>query len=245
VRAEERSHYLALMDKQVMGALKAADWDQAGTWLQEMRQAVLDAEPSKADSNWNAPAQALALSATLPEKRLAWAVAEGYGGAPWLADIPTGAGLLGDKPGRSVDLAQVDGEGVRFFAFKVAMGGEDIFKALRDLLLNTVLYRAFLQSPRQFGYNTERSLLRLEDPSLSWELVGPKDLINPRKSEIRWGERDTQGLQRLMKALGVTSFSMGRLQAEAEALQANLSKDNFSAARARQWFENRVSVAIA
>jgi hypothetical protein len=245
MRGEEKSNYLAVMDKQVMAALKAADWDQVGRHLSEMRQAILDSGPSKADSNWSAPSQPLPLSATLAEKRLGWAIAEGYGGEPWLADILTGAGLLGDKLGRSLDLLHLDGEGVTFFAFKVTMGGEDIFKGLRDFLVNSVLYRAFLQAPRHFGYNTERSPLRLDEPPIRWELVGPKDLINPRKSEMRWGERDTQGMQRLMKGLGVTSFAVGRLQAEAEALQANLSKDNFSAARARQWFENRVSVVLA
>jgi hypothetical protein len=245
MRGEEKSNYLAVMDKQIMAALKAADWDQVGLYLGDMHQALLDADPSKADANWNATGQPLPLSATLAEKRLGWAIAEGYGEDRWLADIPTGVGILGDKLGRSLDLVQLDGEAVTFYAFKLNFGGEDIFKALRDFLLNTVLYRAFLQSPRQFGYNTERSPLRLDEPPLAWELVGPKDLINPRKTEMRWGDKDTQGMQRLMKGLGVRSFSLGRLQAEAEALQANLSKDNFSAARARQWFENRVSVTIA
>ncbi len=242
---EEKAHFLSEMDKQVMVAIKAADWDQVGAHLEELRQAILKAEASKADANWNAPAVPLALSATLPEKRLGWAIAEGYGGDPWLADIPSSSGLLGDKLGRSLDLVHLDGEAVQLFVFKVNPSAEDIFKALRDLLLHTVLYRCFLQAPRQFGYNTEHSPLRLDEPALSWELVAPKDMINPRRSEMRWGERDTRGMERLMKGLGVSSFSLGRLQAEAEALQANLSKDNFSGPRARQWFENRVSVLIA
>jgi hypothetical protein len=245
MRGEEKTHSLTVLDKQIMAALKSAAWDEAATQLDQMRQAILNGDASKADTNWNVPTQPLPLSATLPEKRLGWAIAEGYGGDPYLADIPTGAGLLGDKLGRSLDLVQLDGEGACFYAFKLNFGGEEIYKALRDLLVQTLLYRAFLQAPRQFGYNTERSPLRLDDPVLRWELVGPKDLINPRKTEMRWGDKDTQGMQRLMKALGVASFSIGRLQAEAEALQANLSKDNFSPARAKQWFENRVSVVIA
>lgn len=228
-----------------MAALKAANWDGAAGLAGGLRRAVLAAQASKASTNWNAPAVPLALSATLPEKRLGWAIAEGQGGGPWYADIPTNLGLLGDKLGRSLDLVHLDGEAVRFYAFKVNASGEDIFKALRDLILHTAFYRCFLQAPRQFGYNTERSPLRLEDPPVSWELVGPKDMINPRRSEMRWGERDTQGMERLMQGLGVASFSLGRLQAEAEALQANLSKDNFSGSRAKQWFENRVSVVIA
>ncbi len=245
MRAEENRHALTVMDKQVMAALKAADWDEVSVLAEALRQALLNGEASKADSNWNAPAVPLALSATLPEKRLGWAIAEGHGGDPWLADIPASVGLLGDKLGRSLDLAHLDSEGVTFYAFKVGFGGEEIFKALRDLLVLSVLYRTFLQSPRQFGYNTERSPLRLDEPVLRWELVGPKDLINPRKTEMRWGEKDTSGMRNVMQSLGVASFSLGRLQAEAEALQANLSKDNFSGARARQWFENRVSVEIA
>src|SRR5665213_351758 len=205
MRGEEKSNYLPVIDKQVIGALKEASWDQVGVVLGELRQTVLDAEPSKADQNWNAPAKPLPLSATQPEKRLGWAVAEGYGlGDPggWLADVPTAAGLLGDKLGRSLDLLRLDGEGVSFFAFKVNPSEEDIFKALRDLLVNTVLYRAFLQAPRQFGYNTERSPLALDEPLLRWELVAPKDMLNPRKSAMRWGERDTEAMQRLMKPLG-------------------------------------------
>lgn len=181
----------------------------------------------------------------MPEKRLGWAIAEGFGGDPWLADVPANIGLLGDKLGRSLDLVHLDGESVHFYAFKLNYGGEEIYKALRDFLVLTVLYRAFLQAPRQFGYNTERSPLRLEEPAIQWELVGPKDLINPRKTEMRWGEKDVAGMQRLMQAWGVKHFSLARLQAEAEALQANLSKDNFSAPRAKQWFENRVTVEIA
>lgn len=234
-----------MLEKQIMAALKAAAWDDVGAHVEAMRQAILNGEASKADSNWNAPATPLALSATLPEKRLGWAIAEGQGGDPWLADIPTGVGLLGDKLGRSLDLVHLEWDAVNFYAFKLNFGGEEIYKALRDLLVSAVLYRAFLESPRQFGYNTERSPLRQEDLAIRWELVGPKDLINPRKTEMRWGEKDTWGMQRLMKGLGVESFSLGRLQAEAEALQANLSKDNFSPPRAKQWFENRVSVVVA
>jgi len=244
VRAEDNRHALTVMDKELMAALKASAWDEVGEQVGAMRQALLEAEPSKADTNWNAPAVPLALSATLPEKRLGWAIAEGQGGDPWLADIPTNLGLLGDKHGRSLDLVHVEWDGVNFYAFKMQFGGEEIYKALRDLLVSTVLYRTFLEAPRQFGYNTERSPLRVEDLPVRWELVGPKDLINPRKTEMRWDEKDVWGMQRLMKTLNVGSFSLGRLQAEAEALQANLSKDNFSAARAKQWFENRVTVEI-
>jgi hypothetical protein len=125
------------------------------------------------------------------------------------------------------------------------MAGEDIYKALRELLVTTVFYRAFLDEPRKFGYNTEKSPLLLEGAALSWELVAPKDMINPRRSEMRWGERDTQAMQKLMRGLGVASFSLGRLQAEAEVLKNNIGKDNFSAAKAKQWFENRTTVLVA
>ena len=146
---------------------------------------------------------------------------------------------------RSLDLVRLDGEGLTFFACKGNPSGEDILKALRDLIVHTTLYRAFLEDPRKFGYNTGKSPLLLEEAGLRWELVAPKDMINPRKSEMRWGERDTQAMQRLMRSLGVGSFSLGRRQAEAEALQANISKDHFSGGRARQWFEHRVTVLIA
>lgn len=245
MRGDGKTPVLAVLDKAIMAALKASDWDLVSDLVAELHLAILNAEASKADANWNAPAQPQALSATLPEKRLGWAIAEGMGGDPWFADIPTGTGLLGDKLGRSLDLAHVEGEAICFYAFKVHFGGEEIYKGLRDFLVNSVLYRAFLEAPRQFGYNTERSPLRLDGLPIRWELVGPKDLINPRKTEMRWGEKDVWGMQRAMKGLGVESFSLGRLQAEAEALQANLSKDNFSGPRARQWFENRVSVVIA
>jgi hypothetical protein len=245
MRGEDRAPALASIDKLVINALKQADWDAVASLLAQLRQALLDAAPSRAGRNWSPPAQPLGLNATLAEKRLGWAVAEGYGGDGWMADIPAAEGLLGERPGRSVDLARIGDDGLAFFAFKVNPSGEDIFKALRDLLLATALYRAFLQAPRQFGYNTERSPLALDDPAIRWELVAPKDMINPRKSEMRWGEKDVWGMQALMKPLGVSSFSLGRLQAEAEALQANISRENFSGPRARQWFENRVTVLIA
>jgi hypothetical protein len=248
MRGEDKANALKEMDKAIITAIKEAAWGQLAELAAELRQAVLADAPSKADSNWLAPSVPLSLSATLPEKRVGWAVAEGYGpeaDAAWMADIPTVNGLLGDKQAHSVDLAQWDGLALTFYAFKVNPSGEDICKALRDLIVHSVLYRAFTEQPRHFGYNTNQSPLLLQDLELRWELVAPKDMINPRKSEMRWGEKDTWGMQAVMKPLGVASFSLGRLQAEAEALQANISKENFSGHRARQWFENRVTVLIA
>ena len=175
-------------------------------------------------------------------------MAEGYaadGVEGWLADVPTAHGLLGDKQAHSLDLACFDGLALTFYAFKVNPSGEDICKALRDLVVASALYRAFCEQPRHFGYNTQRSPLLLDDAELRWELVAPKDMLNPRKQELRWGEKDVWGMQAVMQPLGVASFSLGRLQAEAEALQANISKESFSGNRARQWFENRVTVLIA
>ena len=163
----------------------------------------------------------------------------------WWADVPTANGLLGDKQGHSLDLASFDGLVLTFYAFKVNSSGEDICKGLRDLVVHSALHRAFCERPRQFGYNTQRSPLLLDQAELKWELVAPKDMLNPRKQELRWDEKDVWGMQAVMKALGVANFSLSRLQAEAEALQANLNKDNFSATRARQWFENRVIVPVA
>jgi hypothetical protein len=241
----DQSHALALMDKKVSAALKRADWPGVEACLDELRLAVLGSAPSRSDGNWNAPAAPLSLAATEPEKRLAWAVAEGLGQDRHLAQVPTATGLLGERQARSLDLAGLEPGGPAFYAFKVHSGGEDIIKGLRDLLVSTALYRAFLESPRLFGYSTERSPLLLEAPVVRWELVAPKDLLNPRKSEMRWGERDVQGMQAVLKKLGVASFELARLQAEGEALRAGIAKESFSAPRARQWFEQRVRVAVA
>ena len=245
MRGEEKANFLSVLDKKVLASIKAAAWDEVLGQVDELRQALAESEPSRAERNWNPAAAPQALSVLQPEKKLGWAVAEGYGDGGLWADLPTASGLLGDKHARSLDLVRLDGEGLTFFACKVNPSGEDILKALRDLIVHTTLYRAFLEDPRKFGYNTGKSPLLLEEAGLRWELVAPKDMINPRKSEMRWGERDTQAMQRLMRSLGVGSFSLGRLQAEAEALQANIRKDHFSGGRARQWFEHRVTVLIA
>jgi hypothetical protein len=235
---------LNVADKKLMAAIKAAAWDQVTGLLAELRQQVASAAPSRAAVNWNASADPRALAAGHPGKLVALAVAEGHPDGGFEALVPTAWGLLGDSS-RCLELVKVTGLELNFFEFKAGRTGEDIFKALRDLMVNTALYRAFLEKPRQFGYNTENSPLMLVEPSITWELVAPKDMINPRRSEMCWGERDTQALRGILQSLGVESFSLGRLQAEAEALESNIGKDNFSPNRAKQWFENRTTVLIA
>jgi hypothetical protein len=243
-----RFNNLKDLDKAVATAIKEGAWPQVAALAAELQQAVAAHAPSQAEGNWQAPAQPLGLSATLPEKRLGWAVAEGFtldGQAGWWADLPLAQGLLGDKQERSLDLADFDGLALTFYAVRLNPSGEDICKGLRDLVVASALYRAFCAAPRQFGYNTQKSPLPQDGPELRWQLLAPKDLLNPRKQELRWGEKDVWGMQALMKGLGVAGFSIARLQAEAEALRAAISKDNFSPGRARQWFENREAVALA
>lgn len=244
MRGEDKANFLSVVDKAIVAAVKAGAWAEIAGQVEELKEAVGGASPSKADMNWRPPTEISAAAAVLAEKKLAWAVAEGYQFAAFFGDVPTSTGLLGDK-GRSLDLVQVSEQGLGFYDFRVTASGEDICKGLRQLIVHTVLYRAFLEAPRQFGYNTERSPLLMADPAIQWELVAPKDMINPRRQELRWGDKDAQEMQKLMRGLGVSSFSLSRLQAEGEALRANIAKDNFSPSRARQWFENRVTVLIA
>lgn len=245
MRGEDKANYLALMDKRIIAAIKDGAWDEVAACVGELQAAIGGAVASRADRNWSRPAELQALALVQPEKKLAWAVGEGHQSEDFLGDVPTCLGLLGENKERSLELVQAVGQELAFYAFKVNPTGEDICKGLRDLLVHTVLYRAFLQEPRKFGYNTEKSPLLLDEPSVRWELIGPKDLINPRRQELRWGERDTQAMERLMRHLGVVSFSLGRMQAEGEALRGSLAKESFTGDRARQWFENRTSVVVA
>lgn len=244
MRGEEKANYLGVIDKKIISSIKEGAWTEVGAHIAGIKKWLSELEPSKSDKNWKPDGNQIA-PAGQPEKKLALAVAEGFVGGEFMAELPTALGLGGNKDLRGVDLARVSGQELYVFEFKMGGTGEDIYKGLRQLIVHSTLYQAFLENPRKFGYNTETSPLLLSEPLLSWELVGPKDMINPRRSEMRWGERDTQEMQKIMKTLGVNSFSLGRLQAEAEALKNGIEKDNFSPARARQWFENRSTVLVA
>ena len=55
MRGAEKSNLLPDLDKQIMAALKAADWDEVATLVEALRQSILEGDASKADTNWNAP----------------------------------------------------------------------------------------------------------------------------------------------------------------------------------------------
>lgn len=46
-------------EKELMTAIKAAAWDEVGEQMEALRQALLNGEASKADTNWNAPPSTL------------------------------------------------------------------------------------------------------------------------------------------------------------------------------------------
>ena len=120
------------------------------------------------------------------EKRLARRIAEGFGAKGYLAEISTASGLLGGDMARTIDLASFEGSSVVFYDFRVTATVEDICKGLRQLIVHSSLYQAFLENPRTFGYNTEKSPLLAQEPDLGWELVVPADMLNPRRVEQDW-----------------------------------------------------------
>jgi hypothetical protein len=118
MRGEEKANYLGVIEKKIMASIKEAAWDEVGLHVDELRQKLLEAPPSKASVNWNAPAEPLGV-AGLPEARLAWGVAEASG-PEWMAQVPTSSGLLGDLHGRSAGLVHVSGQQAAFFDFRTA-----------------------------------------------------------------------------------------------------------------------------
>ena len=245
LKAEPNDNFLNEMDKKIGASIKDKAWAEVEGHISEIQRQIGKSANSNSDKNWRRDKDLEATAPASNEKKLARAVADGFGWVGYLAELPTCLGLLGLNKARVIDLAAFQGTELCFYDFKAAPAAEDIRKALRQLIVVTVFYRAFLAEPAKFGYDTGKSPLLMEEPILSWELVAPLDMLNPRKSDMRWGERDAGGIQAIMKQLGVKAFSMSRLQASSEALQNNINKDNFSAMRARQWFENRTPVLLA
>src|SRR5688572_15727645 len=118
MRGEEKANYLGVIDKKIITSIKEGAWAEIGGHIAAIRTWLAGADPSKSDKNWN-PEGSPQIPAGNPEKRLALAVAEGFGGGEFMAGLPNSLGLSGDHAERGLDLVKVSGQELCFFEFKV------------------------------------------------------------------------------------------------------------------------------